>query len=426
MKKYILIIFIIVVHQRGFAQKIGIKFEQELNWTEIKKKAKLENKYIFLDGYTTWCAPCKKMALEVFSLKEVADYFNKNFINVAVQFDISKNDSHNVKQWYKDAAELHKYYNVVSYPTYLFFNPDGNLVYKIIGADFSADKFLERAKIVFTPKSQYPYLKEKFEKGARDTALLSSLIAGAIDYGDFQKMPLYVNYYLRTQTDLTSRKNLLYAYYGTQNTSDEGFQIIQKFPLQMDSLIGLDFSRKIINMLIYEEVVFPLLKINGTIKQKNGMTEYSGATVLNVDWEKVKSRLEQEYPRYAEGVLRYSETTFYGEANNWPKFVDVVNQYIGSEKIDRLDVAEIDSYSKVVFQSCEDFTYLKQALNWSDKITESTNNVDHPTYVITKANLLYKINRKEEAITLLENLLKVTNTNFSEYINSILTKMRKG
>ena len=35
---------------------------QRLTWQEAKDKARAEGKGIFVDVYTTWCAPCKKMA----------------------------------------------------------------------------------------------------------------------------------------------------------------------------------------------------------------------------------------------------------------------------------------------------------------------------------------------------------------------------
>lgn len=57
-----------------FAQ--GINF-QKGSWAEIKAKAKAENKFIFVDAYTTWCGPCKWLSKKVFPQKKVGDLFNK-------------------------------------------------------------------------------------------------------------------------------------------------------------------------------------------------------------------------------------------------------------------------------------------------------------------------------------------------------------
>jgi thiol:disulfide interchange protein len=63
-------------HFLAFGQDVGIKFESHLSWNEILAKAKTENKYIFIDCYTTWCGPCKYMSKNIFTQKEVGDYFN--------------------------------------------------------------------------------------------------------------------------------------------------------------------------------------------------------------------------------------------------------------------------------------------------------------------------------------------------------------
>ncbi|WP_254530182.1 MULTISPECIES: hypothetical protein [unclassified Sphingobacterium] len=47
MKRFILILFLLPTVL--FAQEKGIKFSNNLNWAEVKEKAKAENKYIMMD-----------------------------------------------------------------------------------------------------------------------------------------------------------------------------------------------------------------------------------------------------------------------------------------------------------------------------------------------------------------------------------------
>ena len=49
-------------------------------WADLQKKAKDENKIIFVDIYATWCGPCKLLKRTTFTDKEVGDFFNANFI----------------------------------------------------------------------------------------------------------------------------------------------------------------------------------------------------------------------------------------------------------------------------------------------------------------------------------------------------------
>ena len=57
----------------------GIRFF-EGTWEEALQKAKEENKLIFMDCYSTWCGPCAQMVRKIFPIKEVGDFYNKNFI----------------------------------------------------------------------------------------------------------------------------------------------------------------------------------------------------------------------------------------------------------------------------------------------------------------------------------------------------------
>lgn len=81
------------------------------------ERANKENKFLFVDTYATWCIPCKKMK-KVFRNKEVADYFNTNYINVQINMD-----GPNGRTTYND-------YDVVFLPTMMIFDRDGKIKYK--------------------------------------------------------------------------------------------------------------------------------------------------------------------------------------------------------------------------------------------------------------------------------------------------------
>jgi thiol-disulfide isomerase/thioredoxin len=97
----------------------SIKFE-DVTLEDILKKAKQENKLVFIDAVTENCQPCLKMLKNVFTLDSVADFYNKNFLNVRIDF--SKN--------YKELLEK---YEIGGFPTYLFLDGNGSLVYKNSG-----------------------------------------------------------------------------------------------------------------------------------------------------------------------------------------------------------------------------------------------------------------------------------------------------
>lgn len=57
------------------------------SWAQILKKAKAENKIIFSMPIQPWCGPCKLLQKNVFTRTDVADVFNKNFVNVKVDME---------------------------------------------------------------------------------------------------------------------------------------------------------------------------------------------------------------------------------------------------------------------------------------------------------------------------------------------------
>lgn len=103
------------------------------SWKELLAKAKKENKLIFLDAYTTWCRPCIMMAKNVFTLNEVADYYNQHFINVSM--DMEKGDG----------PAIAKKYKIKAYPDFLFVDGDGKLVYRSSGYQ-EAPEFIATGK----------------------------------------------------------------------------------------------------------------------------------------------------------------------------------------------------------------------------------------------------------------------------------------
>ncbi|MFY0643585.1 MAG: DUF255 domain-containing protein [Bacteroidia bacterium] len=111
----------------------GIEFYHNLE--EAKKIAKKENKMIFLDGYASWCGPCKMMDKRVFQNQQVAHFYNANFINVKI--DMDKN------------VKLRNEYKIRAYPTLLYLNADGSVIQKKVGFHDSGDflKLGEKAKV---------------------------------------------------------------------------------------------------------------------------------------------------------------------------------------------------------------------------------------------------------------------------------------
>ena len=105
----------------------------EGTFAEICAKAKKEKKNIFFDAYASWCGPCKLLKRDVFPTKTAGDFFNKKFINVAM--DMEKGEG----------AALAPVFQITAYPTLLILNYKGEIIGRTMGYQ-SAEKLIEFAK----------------------------------------------------------------------------------------------------------------------------------------------------------------------------------------------------------------------------------------------------------------------------------------
>jgi thioredoxin len=87
-----------------------------------KKKAAAKGKLVFIDCYTVWCGPCKRMAATAFVDPEVGKIFNKNFVNIKVEMEKDA-----------DGSELARLYKVRAYPTLLIIDSKGKLIKQAVG-----------------------------------------------------------------------------------------------------------------------------------------------------------------------------------------------------------------------------------------------------------------------------------------------------
>ncbi|RZJ20249.1 MAG: DUF255 domain-containing protein [Acinetobacter sp.] len=170
-----------------------ITFLENPTWASVLEKAKKENKMIFLDGYATWCGPCKKMDAETYKDQAVADYYNANFINV--KYDMEKGEG----------VTLSTRYNVTAYPNLMFINPEGTMLHKGVGFLESND-FLDLGKKAKDPNAQYFTLKNKALELSNAQFLKFAEQAAAFEDEDFDDLG---SRYLEKQADILGNADLI-------------------------------------------------------------------------------------------------------------------------------------------------------------------------------------------------------------------------
>ena len=134
------------------------------SWKDVLAEAKRQNKPVYVDIYTTWCPPCKRMAMEAFPNPKIGAKFNVHFINY--QLDAEKGEG----------AEIAKRYVVSSYPTALYIAPNGALVHRAVGYT-GLNGLLDQAdKMLDTPQLRPTIARgdKDYADGRRDAAFLKN------------------------------------------------------------------------------------------------------------------------------------------------------------------------------------------------------------------------------------------------------------
>jgi thiol:disulfide interchange protein len=98
------------------ASSMLVKFTNTDDIEAALVKAKKTNKAVFIDFYTTWCAPCRVMEESVFRDEDVANYLNENCISIRVNAEKGKGPDRKIE------------YVVDAYPTMLVYSANGDEV----------------------------------------------------------------------------------------------------------------------------------------------------------------------------------------------------------------------------------------------------------------------------------------------------------
>jgi thiol-disulfide isomerase/thioredoxin len=372
----------------------GIIFNSDKKWEDILIKASASKKPIFIDLYTTWCAPCKQMDKEVFVEKEVGSLFNNNFINV--KFDAERGEG----------VLLNEKHKIDGYPAFLFMTPEGNLVLKHLGSldkhaflkigETALKEFKSPTPILMLDKEYkdgkkndpafvYEYIFKKKSLGfdvkdiienylniIPEDSISSKSVEKVITYNNVSLngngMELLLNMYFKDPHNiyLTGPYWCLY-----RNLSDNieragstrDFVLLQQvINIYYRMYEGSELLKKrVTDMAKFKFYVFA--KDTSTIKIK--AIEYATAYIDNINVDSLKSADEIEFKKV---LLSKFSTNEVSELEKRAEYKDFKRLYRSERKSLAFDIIEI---SNVVCNTCgpkiEDVNLLMMTKSWLEK-----------------------------------------------------------
>lgn len=470
LKKWGVVIILIIACIKSSAQDNGIKFEKKLSWIQIVEKAKAEHKYIFMDCYATWCAPCKWMSSNIFPEKEVGDFYNNHFINVAVQMDKTPHDEQDVKDWYSEVDSINNKYHIGAYPSYLFFDSDGNIVHRILGAVDEPKEFINKGMDALNPEKQYYTIVKNCGLHKTDSVFLKQTLMNAISQSDAENAALIGDYYINifknpvgNADNIRLIRRIIELNYDKKYVT--GFNLFLQNARQIDSIIGFNaYAEQTIAGYIFQDDVLPAFtkspqgtvywdKIKSNLKQKfptlsPGLIvaeEYSFQNYIayqikqylsndsakSIDWNKAFVHFKGKYIGYnIDTIFIERKTKYYRDKKMWPECTQAAYEWIHKygSGIGERDMDNI--VWDLIFMHATDKPILEEGAKWIKLIVDKRH---IPNETDTYANLLYKLGRTEEAINwenkaiaLLSNSTKKYELKNLKEFEASLAKMKTG
>lgn len=389
-----------------------LKFEDALSWEQIKSKAIAENKFIFVDCYTTWCGPCKKMDRDIYSQRRVGQMMNDKYISVKVQMDTTSDDNQSIKDWYSTANQMLREYSIEGFPSYLFFSPQGKLVHKDVGYK-SLREFIRMTELARDPQKEVYYLEyTDYKQGKKNyptmmgLALFTKKLIGDIELADTianDYKEKYLNHLDTSSLFVKDNLNFILNFSPILKSQDAVFQNIYQNSERFDEVMGRQgMSLFMIKDVIFKEMDGNLLE-NGIAKQKLPR------------WDEFQASIAKKYSRLdARQLLLEYKINYYKlkfiDWRLWAKYKnEIIRLYPPVPPYGLSVYIDINGHGGAwhAFLNCDDRKVLKKAVKWADlaiKLEPEAN----VAYLDTKANLLYKLGKRKVALKIQKEVVRLS------------------
>lgn len=366
--KYISMFFLLsTIGQPVLSQTKQIEFMFG-TWEEVKFKALQENKMIFVDAYTTWCSPCKKMDKEVFTNDSVADIYNSNFINFKI--DMEKGEGKELSgydQWW-----------VQAFPSYLYFTTEGEQVHRAVGYH-EVQNFIQLGQDALSYDNRIVRLIERYKNGERTPEFMLRYIKALKNSGKYSWKDVAAEYVSAlNDSSLFERSNWELVRVVRPKLSSPVVSFIEGNYAKFEALYGKDEAGATLGE-IYADTL--------------GMAMYLKRG-KNYDATKHYIRNRSKDNIYTEQIISFFDMLYYERKKDWKNyaqaaltFFDIYENYQHAE--------QLNAAAWLFFKYTKDEKKLLRATEWAKM---AVNKEESPENLDTYANLLFVTGNKQEAI----------------------------
>jgi thiol-disulfide isomerase/thioredoxin len=369
--KHVAVVLFLVNAFISFSQT-EIQFEKNSTLEELKKKAKKEKKLIFIDAYTTWCGPCKWISANIFTDPQVAEYYNKNFINA--KFDMEDQG---------EGTKIGSTYSVMCYPNLLFIDSDGKLVHRTAGAEQDPQYYITLGETAKNPEKRFSAVEAKYRAHPSNPGNFKEYMAAVsttcLDYAS--ELDNFLNQLNEADYLKEENWNIIQEYLTDFNHKTT--QYIAKNTAKFSEKFGEEVNDFLFNSI--RQTAFDLL--NEMDFQENKYQALLN-TAKTMELETVK------------GIFPMLEIYCYERKADWEGLFGYLMQN-GDEV---LDSENKNRYSYIISENATSDVHLKKAEQWMQEVLAEEggviwNNLD------TYAHVLHKLKRDKEALEYAEKSL---------------------